>query len=379
MRKTLSLLAALFAVLAFYSCKDIDDSANPYTYYATITVDSADVFFPAAPSTGSIIVTAPGGITHVTSSASWCTAAIDGNAVKLAATQNDNLEERASQITIWSGSDSTKVTVRQMGFILQLETGNADNSVVTGDGAGARSFYMKHNTEINVSTAVDWVTPSVTGDSLVLTLTENATGNPRETYVYYSSGSLKDSILVTQFEVAKDMLGDYDLTYLNSKSEWTSLPVTVYEKENAKGTYAIKFTSGSYARNGLEIPVVIDNDYPRFTISNLDSVGMYTYKEVDYHVMLLLLYSNGASYYRTKSAYKAVGTWAQEDGVNSYPFDMSESVGSNYFYYGLRLALSTDGTYDKISLTLLNLFFAELERQSASGAKKQVPLRMRTR
>lgn len=376
MRKTLSLLAALVAVLAIYSCKDIDDSANPYTHYATITVDSANVTFPAAPSTGSITVTAPGGITRVTSTASWCTATANGNVVSIAATLNDKLEERASQITIWSGDDSTQVTVQQMGFILQLETGNADNSiVVTNDNATTRKFYMKHNVDVTLTAKEDWVNARMVGDSLEVTLAENATGNPREAYVYYAAGTLRDSLRVTQYDNDKDVAGDYDLAYINSKSQWTSTPVNIYKKKDGK--YSMKFLSGTFAKNGFEIPVELSNEYPCVTVCNLDSVGMYTYKEVEYHTILLVMFTDGSSAYRTRSVIRAEGNWLQQNGGNYYVFSTDNDLGTDYYFYALRLALSTDGTYAKlISTSVITFTYAELDREPAGAAKKQGPVRI---
>lgn len=370
MKKILFFLTALVAAAGFGSCSD--DTDNPYAHTSTITVDSTAVIFQAVSSTGFITVNAPGGITNVTSSADWCTATASGSTVSLAVTQNDNLEGRSSQITIWSGSDSTHVTVQQLGFVFQLETGTADNSIVSNDDAKSLSFYMKHNTDIAVSASDDWLTPVINDDSLQISLAENTTGNPRQGFVYYSSGTMRDSISVTQFEADKDLVGDYNLWYTTSSSDdpESSYPMTL--SKDADGSYALYFTSGSYSRHGFRIPVELGTDEPTITILNLDSIGLYTYRNVEYQVRLLILStSNGSSTRRSDdTTYRGVGYWSVDDsGYNTWDFDVSAKYGTSYYFFGLRLALSTDGTYDGISATLRNLYWAYLEKDSGSGAK----------
>lgn len=382
MKKIFFFLAAAVTALAIGSCKDYDDSANPYEYFATITVDSTSVVFQAAPSTGFITVNTRNGITNVTSSADWCTAIVSGNTVNLAVTQNDNLEGRSSQITIWSGTDSTHVTVQQLGFVFQLETGTTDNSIVTNDDAKSMAFYMKHNTDIAVSTTADWITPAVSGDSLHISLAENATGNPRQGFVYYFSGTMRDSISVTQFEADKDLVGNYNLWYTTSSSAdpESSYPMTLSRDDD--GTYALHFTSGSYSRYGFRIPVELGTDEPTITVLNLDSIGLYTYRDVEYQVRLLILSTNNGSSTRRSddTTYRGVGYWSVDDsGYNTWDFDVSAKYGTSYYFFGLRFALSTDGTYDGISSTLRNLYWAYLEKDSGSEAKPAFgPRRMRT-
>lgn len=358
-------LVAAVAMLAMYSCKDYDDSANPYHRIAEITVDSTSVIFEAAPSTGFITVNAPKGITNVSSSAAWCTATASGSVVNISATQNDNLEGRSSQITIWSGADSTQVTVQQHGFLFQLDTGTADNSITTDDNAKRMAFYMKHNTEISVSTSADWLTPVVDGDTLRFTVAVNATGNPRGTYVYYSSGTMRDSIEVTQFEIGKDVLGDYSLVYYDSDDEQHSYATNLYRR--ADGTYGLRFTSGSYGRNGFEIPVELGTGYPSVIMTNMDSIGMYTYRDVEYQVRLLTMYSRGTSHRRSDdTGLKAYGYWFVDDGGHYYSFEMSNGAE----FYALRLGLSPDGSYDGISRTLNTLYYAELQKVTGGNGAK---------
>lgn len=361
MKKILFFLTALVAAAGLGSCSD--DTGNPYAHTSAITVDSTAVVFQAAPSTGFVTVNAPGGITAVTSSASWCTATARGSTVSLAVTQNDNLEGRSSQITIWAGTDSTHVTVQQLGFVFQLETGTADNSIVTNDDAKSLAFYMKHNTEIAVSTSAPWITPVVDGDSLRISVTENATTNPRRAYVYYSSGTMRDSIRVTQFQIDKDLLGDYYLNYVNSSGSDRYYNMNLYQ--HGDGSYRLRFTSGSYATRGFEFHVQLGTAEPTITVTNLDSLGLYTYRGTEYQVRLLILYGNSSSTRRRdETDFTAVGSWSQDDGGNYYTFDVSESpyIYGRYEYVGLRFSLSSDGTYDGISATLTNLYYAELQK-----------------
>lgn len=357
MKKTIGFLSLLLAVLAVASCKDYDDNANPYADTSAITVDSASVEFPAAPSTGTVVVNARNGITRVSAERPWCHATYDGNTVTVNVDLNDNLESRSSQVTVYSGADSTQLTVQQMGFILQLETGSADNSVVSNDNAGTHTFYMKHNTDIDLASSVDWITPQLVGDSLRLSLTENSTGNPRRGYIYYTAGSVRDSIRVTQFENDKDVVGDYYLYYYTN--DWEAYDMNLYKRTD--GSYALAFSSGTYNSLGFEIPVTLSSSEPMISIRNLSGIGTFTNGGTTYQALVLVMYTNGSSAYRSRDTdLWADGIFGSEDGDTYYSFDVSPYVSSGYEYYALRLAASTDGTYAGLAGNLETLYYAEL-------------------
>lgn len=362
MNKIISFFVLALGMVLAAGCSD-DTIDNPYAKTSSIVVDSADVIFQAAPSTGSITVTAPNGITDVKTSSSWCTAEVSGNVVKINVAQNNSYEGRSSMVTIYSGQDYTEVNVQQLGFILQLESGSADNSIkVNTDDAQSLAFYMKHNTDVQFSSTADWLKTTVTDDSLKVSLDANTTGVPRAAWLHYSSGNIKDSLLVSQFDIKKDILGDYKLYYYSSG--WKYYNVEMYEK--SAGKYALKFKTGSFANAGFEIPIYLREDYPGVYFNNLDPVGKYTSKGTEYDVITMVMYLSGNSIYRTRDTeLRADGVWNYEDGVSYFTFNSDNYLDAGNEFYGLRLSLTTDGTYNGYKSALITFTGIQLEKVNA--------------
>lgn len=134
MKKIFSMLAiTVLGGLALSSC-DNDDTTNEIATHG-LAVTSATTKFDAIGGTNSITVAN----TPVSAYANddWATVAIDGNSVKVTATQNSDIQTRHASVVIKSSAeDSAVVNIDQDGMVFDLSTTNPSIS----DAAGKHSF-----------------------------------------------------------------------------------------------------------------------------------------------------------------------------------------------------------------------------------------------
>ncbi len=242
MKKIYNIMLAAVLAFSFASCSD--DTDNPYDHVSTINVVKQSVAFDASASTGKVVVKTPGGITRVALSQSWCEATFDGDTVTVTAPQNQSLETRYSKLTVWAGEDSTSVMVQQNGYHVSLP--DAMNGIIGGDDASVSKFFVSRNVDIAFSASEDWITPSLVGDSLVVSLAANNTGHVRSGYVYYSFGDTKDSIAVKQFDFDKDFAGECYLTYYTEEGKFTGMQALITKNKISLPNF------------GFEMPISVD-------------------------------------------------------------------------------------------------------------------------
>ena len=295
MKKILAIISAVMALVAVTACSD-DDTVNPYAQASSITVDSVRILFQAAPSTGVIHVSAPNGISRVTSAAEWCAATVSGSSVVVNVEQNDGLESRASQVTIYSGKDSTQVTVQQMGFIFQISAGS---QLKVNDDAQTVSYDVKYNADIQVWSDVDWAEASLSGNKLNVSIKANDSGHLRNTYIYYQGGDIRDSIRVVQVDFDKDIAGNYRFVGYNG-SKWTYTLATLTADK-------LDFTS-----LGFTLPVTFDPNTISVSFKCGQLMGTYS----SYYIYSSIWDTNaGYLTYSDKYGMVAPFTYSEEDGT----------------------------------------------------------------
>lgn len=360
MKKILSMFAvAVMGGFVLASC-DNDDTTNEIATHG-LQVTSAKTSFDAKGGTQSISVAATP--TSAYSNDNWATVAINGNTVNVTAAQNNDRQTRHTTIVIKSSPlDSAIVNVDQDGMVFALNA----SSIVIGDNASRRAYAVKHNLDVKVSTNTNWLQTTLNGDSLAITAKENATGEPRQGWVYYSSGDVTDSISVLQFEVEKDVLGDYALVYYDEQArDWYYTPTNLYHATD--GSYAMRFTNPSLASYGWVVPITVTEDTPSFYFNNLSNIGTITSGSSTYSVLWMVLMDDGKDVYTySYSSLRATANYTiDEDGSSYWPFTISMNVG--YEFYGFQLGLSTDGTTYNSSLgTVLSFVGAYFEKMPAT-------------
>jgi hypothetical protein len=360
MKKIFSMLAiTVLGGLALSSC-DNDDTTNEIATHG-LAVTSATTKFDAIGGTNSITV-ANTPVSAYTND-DWATVAIDGNTVKVTATQNNDIQSRHASVVIKSSAeDSAVVNIDQDGMVMEI----ANSKTTFNDAAGEHKIHINHNLPVTVTTKADWLSASVADDSLTVTTTENTTGEPRQAWVYYSSGIITDSIRVMQFTPEKDILGDYNLYYYSNK-KWHVLGVNIGKEAN--GSYAMHFTDEGMADYGWSVPVTIGTDKPEFTFTNLSKIGTFT-DDKTYSVLWMVMAADDEYVYTSKDTeVTATASWTVDPDGTTYWSVSQNGFGSNYEFYAFRLGLSTDGkTYDKDAGTLLNLAYAQFEKVTNGNA-----------
>lgn len=207
MKRIYSILTLAVASLSFIACSDDDNAGAQYLRESAVKVVSSNVTFAAKADTGSVVFEAPAGAT-VHMDATWATATLDGNRVKVAVNANPRLDGRSAVMTIKSGGDSANVTVQQQGmhFVYGGEAAYAyDDKARTLD-----IPVTSEGGELSI-TSPDWVKASIDETGIKLDLAENTTGHMRAGYVYYTAGPYQDSILVQQAELRDIVNRDYIL------------------------------------------------------------------------------------------------------------------------------------------------------------------------
>jgi hypothetical protein len=352
MKKIFGILGLVLSIFVFAACSD-DDTTNPYAEISTISVDSSSVLFQAAPSTGVIKVKATNGITKVVSEQSWCTATINGSQIDIAVAQNNNLMGRSSQVTIYSGEDYTKVTVQQMGIVFALEAGT---SIKVNDNAHALKYYMKHNTDVTLSSSADWFTVSGSADSLKVNMTANNTGHMRTGYVYYVAGTTKDSVKVVQYDFDKDIAGDYYLLFTQSASS------TSYQYFAA----TVSATSITLPDVGLTIPSTFDDA----NISIDITCGQYCGPYSKYYVYDAFMLAGGywTAYYANTTAY---GAFDHSDTDSATVCPIYKSTNDRAFL-GIQFCACSSQSFSKSTYLgyLWQLYNVTLVKYDPTAAKK---------
>lgn len=363
MKKIFSLCVVAFVGgLLFTACDD--DSTNEVATHG-LEVTSAQTSFPATGGTQTIAVAQTP--TSVYTNDSWATASVSGNSINVTATANPDRQSRHATVVVKSSAlDSAIVDIDQDGMIISVEETSLTSPY--GDNAGALSCYIKHNLDVTLSTSASWLSAAIAGDSITINLQANNSGEPRMGWVYYTSGNITDSVSVVQFDSEKDIPGDYEMYYYDDG--WYYLNTVLYKKTD--GSYAMRFTDSFMTGFDFEIPVTLNYDAPGFYIHNLDSIGSYTYRNVDYVAMMLVTASSGSSVYYRSTDYYAYAEWTVDD--EGYPyFPMSLTDNSSYEFYSLLIGLSTDGTFTGFRsagrLTFLNFPYAQFQRVSDEGSE----------
>lgn len=346
MRKIFYLLVIALSCIFVMSCSDDN---TPASKQSVVQVLSAQTSFPAEGATKSIAVVQGAVSAHCEDS--WITVVSDGNNIRVTASPNHDRQSRHTMIVITStGKDSTLVDIDQDGMVLDL----AYADTLYGDDAIVKKFYMRHTFDVEVSSSVDWLSATVSGDSMSVNVSANNTGQPRKGWLYYKSGNITDSLSVLQFETDKDILGHYRLYFYRSevqypfhdKSFYGWFYDDVYIRKLSDNSYAIQ-RSGTGFRTTYEfnIPITVRKDFPQFTITNQDSVGVYQpsfYSEKYPAKVWLELCRDWGSYYNVYQydAYNKLlnGTWTANwtwkvdaDGEQTYPLSLDDGP------YGCRI------------------------------------------
>lgn len=271
-----TLLVAL--CLGMASCSDDKGEATPLS---TINVIAAETSFESCESTGKVVVDCNPIKAYVDAAdQQWLDVQVEQNTVSLTAKRNTSSESRNALLIIKkTANDSVMLNVDQKGmiFIVQDKT----DILQQNDLAGEYSYSVQAEVLPQVLSAPSWVEANFTTDKLKVKLSKNDDGHMRQGYVTYSCGNMKDSIKVTQFELEKDFLGDYELwADYDEKTGTCSTKVPVKIGTTDNGSITMNFTSVYKNTNvDFQIPMTFSEDSLAFNITSGQLVASYKNKK----------------------------------------------------------------------------------------------------
>ena len=223
MKKLISIISIFVCAFAVFSCSD-DDMANPYARESSISIESADVLFQAPASEGTIVCSAPNGITRIESSAGWCTVQLNGNVVNVVVDKNSEKPSRTCVVRIYASENDYKdVVVQQMGLVLSVNVGNDYSTTAAPQTSEFPITYTGTDNVTVEESTVDWVTYTIEDGVLKLNFKINLTDQPRTTEVKITDGDMVTTMKVTQgalFFIVNDDK-DYVTNDASSKADLT--------------------------------------------------------------------------------------------------------------------------------------------------------------
>ena len=273
MNKIFGFLLMSCCLAGFASCDD--DTENPYAQSSPITIVSSSLSFDARADRGVARFSAPGAVTARTT-ASWCTAAVEGDSVVVTVEQNTTISGRSAQLLLSYGGSTEALSIIQRGVVVQLEHSGI---AVETDEASEVKYSLVSNVDLVITETPDWATATLADDSITVSVMPNTTGAPRVGYVRVASGAFEDSLRIIQADFDNDIAGTYRLHYKMANGRDRSANVTVSED--------------GFSFMTLNIPMTYDPYTAKFTLRAGQYVGR----------------SEGGNY-----VFMMFGTGADEDG-----------------------------------------------------------------
>lgn len=217
MRKTINVLAMLFAFFSMAGCSESEPEVVPEAFL------SADrLIFDQAASEKPVTVTLVGelAVSSVESSAEdWCTAEMSADAIVVKVTANDTEEYRSADVVVKFDSEvvlpMTIKVAQESGEVPYLKT-TASESFEFGCRGGEYKFSVSSSAEWKAELVdCSWATLSTDASSVTIKALENKGNEVLSGKVKVTSGGTSLEYAFTQATLASDkylaLLGEYDI------------------------------------------------------------------------------------------------------------------------------------------------------------------------
>lgn len=199
--------ACLSAALCLVACSKSGEYVQ--IARASFNVISSENFLPV--SGGQISVTTDEAPTEAYAQDSWLKVSLSGNKITLSASNNEDVETRNTALVLKDAKgDSTLINIKQGGVHFGIPK---DPKFITSNAALTRTLRVVTNAPTTYETSADWITTSLSGDQLTVSITANTTGRPRSGYVLTRTGRLTDTLKISQADLT-DITGLYQQTSL---------------------------------------------------------------------------------------------------------------------------------------------------------------------
>ena len=198
------------------------------------------------------IAKAVGSVT-VKSLSDWVKASVNAksDSIKVEVASNDYDVARQGKILVTSGVLEDTLFVNQAAMKFSLATNVAS---ILSNAAGSKTVTVSHSKPVTVESKADWITASITGNVIKVSVAANATKR-RVGEVAVKSGKSEKTLYVSQFDFADQFSGTYDFVFYNDdEEEWYYFPADVTDKGISIkpfknfGAYTIPLTVNKTAR-----------------------------------------------------------------------------------------------------------------------------------
>ena len=193
------------------------------------------------------------GSVTVKSLSDWVKASVNAksDSIKVEVASNDYDVARQGKILVTSGVLEDTLFVNQAAMKFSLSTNVAS---ILSNAAGSKTVTVSHSKPVTVESKADWITASITGNVIKVSVTANATKR-RVGEVAVKSGKSEKTLYVSQLDFADQFSGTYKFLFYDVKQKgWYYLPADVTDKGISIkpfknfGAYTIPLTVNKTAR-----------------------------------------------------------------------------------------------------------------------------------
>ena len=193
------------------------------------------------------------GSVTVKSLSDWVKASVNAksDSIKVEVASNDYDVARQGKILVTSGLLEDTLFVNQAAMKFSLSTNVAS---ILSNAAGSKTVTVSHSKPVTVESKADWITASITGNVIKVSVAANATKR-RVGEVAVKSGKSEKTLYVSQFDFADQFSGTYNFLFYDVEQKgWYYLPADVTDKGISIkpfknfGVYTIPLTVNKTAR-----------------------------------------------------------------------------------------------------------------------------------
>lgn len=193
------------------------------------------------------------GSVTVKSLSDWVKASVNAksDSIKVEVASNDYDVARQGKILVTSGVLEDTLFVNQAAMKFSLSTNVAS---ILSNAAGSKTVTVSHSRPVTVESKADWITASITGNVIKVSVAANATKR-RVGEVAVKSGKSEKTLYVSQLDFADQFSGTYKFLFYDVKQKgWYYLPADVTDKGISIkpfknfGAYTIPLTVNKTAR-----------------------------------------------------------------------------------------------------------------------------------
>ena len=193
------------------------------------------------------------GSVTVKSLSDWVKASVNAksDSIKVEVASNDYDVARQGKILVTSGVLEDTLFVNQAAMKFSLSTNVAS---LLSNAAGSKTVTVSHSRPVTVESKADWITASITGNVIKVSVAANATKR-RVGEVAVKSGKSEKTLYVSQLDFADQFSGTYKFLFYDVEQKgWYYLPADVTDKGISIkpfknfGVYTIPLTVNKTAR-----------------------------------------------------------------------------------------------------------------------------------